>query len=67
MSSGEYLFTLIIGTLYTSAWWSLFIFPTGKTNNETFETIRFGFLVIFTIFIFLFTVEKLVKENDKHE
>jgi hypothetical protein len=62
MTSGEYLFTTIIGSLYTSAWWSTFVFPDDKVG-EMFSGCRLAFLGLVTILMFWYVIEKLVTES----
>jgi hypothetical protein len=62
MTSGEYLFTIIIASLYTSAWWSLFIFPDDKTSDMV-SGCRLVFLGLVTILMFWYVIEKLVTES----
>ena len=62
MTSGEYLFNLITSAAYTSAWWSLAVFPDDKIG-ELLGGIRVAFLGIVSILIFWYVVEKLIKES----
>ena len=62
MTSGEYLFTMFVGSLYTSGWWSLIVFPESNAGNF-FSVLRMGFLGIATIFILWYVIEKLVTEG----
>ena len=62
MTTGEYLFNLIINAFYVSAWWSLFVFP-DNSISELLSGIRLAFLGITSILMFWYVVEKLIKES----
>ena len=62
MTTGEYLFNFITSAIYTSAWWSLFMFPDDKVG-EIFSGIRLTFLGITSLLIFWYVTEKLITEG----
>jgi len=62
VSSGEYLFTMFVSSLYTSAWWSFTIMPENTASNF-FSVLRMAFLGVSTILILWYIVEKLITEG----
>ena len=62
MTTGEYLFNLIINAIYVSAWWSLFIFPDNRIG-EVLSGIRLAVIGLFSILMIWYVVEKLIKES----